>query len=94
MAPDVPTVAESGLPGFEVSSWYGVFAPAGTPQAVIDKLNAGIARAVELPDVQTKLTELGSDPYILTPTVFAQLIRRDQNMWQKLIRERNIKVEF
>ena len=94
VAPDVPTVAESGLAGFDVSSWYGVFAPAGTPQPVIDKLNAGIARAVDLPDVQAKLTELGSDPYILTPAAFAQVIRRDQSMWQKLIRERNIKVEF
>ncbi len=94
VAPDVPTVAESGLPGFEVSSWYGVFAPAGTPKPVVDKLAAGIARAVELPDVQAKLTELGSDPYILTPAAFAQVIRRDQDMWQKLIRERNIKVEF
>jgi ABC-2 type transport system permease protein len=72
----------------------GVFAPAGTPKPVIDKLAAGIARAVELPDVQAKLTELGSDPYILTPAAFAQVIRRDQDIWQKLIRERNIKVEF
>jgi tripartite-type tricarboxylate transporter receptor subunit TctC len=71
-----------------------VFAPAGTPKPVVDKLAAGIARAVELPDVQAKLTELGSDPYILTPAAFAQVIRRDQDMWQKLIRERNIKVEF
>jgi tripartite-type tricarboxylate transporter receptor subunit TctC len=63
-------------------------------KAVIDKLDRGIARAVELPDVQAKLTELGSDPYILTPAAFAQVIRRDQDMWQKLIRERNIKVEF
>ena len=94
VAPDIPTVAESGVPGFAVSSWYGVFAPAGTPQPVIDRLAAGIARAVELPDVQAKLMELGSDPYILTAAAFAQLIRRDQDMWQKLIRERNIKVEF
>ena len=94
VTPDTPTVAESGLPGFEVSSWYGVFAPAGTPKPVVDKLSADIARATELPDVQAKLIELGSDPFSLTPGAFAQLIRRDQDTWTKLIRERNIKVEF
>ena len=94
VSPETPTVAESGLPGFEVSSWYGVFAPAGTPRPIVDKLAADIARATELPDVQAKLIELGSDPFNLAPAAFAQLIRRDQDTWIKLIRERNIKVEF
>jgi tripartite-type tricarboxylate transporter receptor subunit TctC len=94
VAPNVPTVAESGLPGFDVSSWYGVFAPGGTPKAIVDRLAADIARATELPDVQTTLTDLGSDPFHLTPEAFAQLVRRDRDMWLKLIRERNIKVEF
>ena len=61
-APDLPTIAESGLPGFDVRSWYGVFAPAGTPRPVVDFINAGIARAVEQPDVLAKLAELGADP--------------------------------
>ncbi len=93
-APDLPTVAESGLPGFDVSSWYGVFAPAGTPQAIIDRLAVDIKRATELPDVQAKLNELGSDGYNLAPDEFTKLVRRDQDMWMKLIRERNIKLDF
>lgn len=94
VAPNVPTVAESGLPGFEVSSWYGVFAPAGTPKSIVDRLNADVARATELPDVQTTLTELGAEPFSLTPEAFAQLIRRDRDTWAKLMRERNIKLNF
>lgn len=93
-APDLPTVAESGLPGFDVSSWYGVFAPAGTPRAVIDKVAAEIARAVEQPDVQAKLADLGADPYPMNPDAFAKLVRRDQEMWQKLIQERQLKIVY
>lgn len=94
IAPDTPTIAESGLPGFDVSSWYGVFAPAGTPKPIIDRLAADIARAVELPDVQAKLVELGADPFTLSPEAFAQLVRRDRDIWAKLIQERNLKVTF
>ena len=92
-APDLPTIAESGLPGFDVSSWYGVFAPGGTPRSVVDFVNAGIARAVEQPDVQAKLAELGADPYPMNPEAFVQLIRRDQNTWMKLIQERKLKLD-
>jgi tripartite-type tricarboxylate transporter receptor subunit TctC len=93
-APDLPTVAESGLPGFDVSSWYGVFAPAGTPRAVVDRVAAEIARAVEQPDVQAKLADLGADPYPMNPDAFAQLVRRDQEMWQKLIQEKQLKIVY
>jgi tripartite-type tricarboxylate transporter receptor subunit TctC len=92
-APDLPTIAESGLPGFDVSSWYGVFAPAGTPRPVVDFIAAGIARAVEQPDVQAKLAELGADPNPMNPDAFAQLVRRDQATWMKLIQERKLKMD-
>ena len=93
-APDLPTVAESGLPGFDVSSWYGVFAPGGTPRAAIDRVAADIARAVEQPDVQAKLTELGAEPYPMNPDAFAQLVRRDRDTWTKLIQERQLKIVY
>jgi tripartite-type tricarboxylate transporter receptor subunit TctC len=92
-APDLPTIAESGLPGFNVSSWYGVFAPAGTSRPVVEFINAGIARAVEQPDVQAKLAELGADPYPMNPEAFAQLVRRDQDTWRTLIQERKLKMD-
>ena len=92
-APDLPTVAESGLPGFDVSSWYGVFAPAGTPRPIVDLINSGIAKAVAQPDVQAKLVELGADPYPMPPEEFARLIRRDQDRWMKLIQDRKLKID-
>ena len=92
-APDLPTVAESGLPGFDVSSWYGLFAPAGTPRPVLDFVNAGIAKAVAQPDVSAKLGDLGADPYPLPIEEFTQLVRRDQERWLKLIKDRNLKMD-
>ena len=92
-APDLPTVAESGLPGFDVSSWYGVFAPAGTPRAVVERVATDIARAVEQPDVQSKLMDLGAEPYPMSPEAFAQLVRRDREMWMKLIQEKRLKID-
>jgi len=92
-APDLPTIAESGLPGFDVSSWYGVFAPAGTPRPVIDLVNSSIAKAVAQPDVQAKLAELGADPYPMSPEEFTQLVRRDQERWMKLIQDRKLKID-
>ncbi len=62
IAPDVPTLAESGLPGYEVGSWQGVFAPAGTPPEIVKRLNAEIVKIVNMPDVQEKLTALGAEP--------------------------------
>jgi len=92
-APDLPTVAESGLPGFDVSSWYGVFAPAGTPRPVVDFIASGIAKAVAQPDVQAKLLELGADPHAFGPDQFPTLVRRDQQRWMKLIQERKLKMD-
>ena len=92
-APDLPTIAESGLPGFDVSSWYGVFAPAGTPRSVVDFVAASIAKAVAQPDVQAKLADLGADPYPMSPDQFTQLVRRDQERWMKLIQERKLKMD-
>ena len=90
--PELPTVAESGLPGYEAGAWYGFFVPAATPRAVTQKLSADIVRAVDSPDVQAKLGELGAEPLTLSSPAFVELIQRDRDVWAKLIRERGIKV--
>ncbi len=89
--PDVPTVAEGGLPGYETGAWYGIFGPAGVPRPIVDRLAADVARAVEAPDVQAKLAELGNESVTTTPEGFIEVILKDREVWSRLIRERNIK---
>ncbi len=88
--PDVPTVAESGLPGLAVREWYGVLAPAKTPVAVIDKLNAEIVRIIRKPEVEARFAELGTDVVGNTPREFAKQIDSDIRMWAKVIKEAGI----
>jgi tripartite-type tricarboxylate transporter receptor subunit TctC len=92
-APTVPTLDESGLPGFDVTSWYSIVAPAGTPPAVVDRLQKEIARALENPDVKAKLAGLGADPIANTPTDFAAMIRSETAKWGKIVKDANIRVE-
>jgi tripartite-type tricarboxylate transporter receptor subunit TctC len=84
--PDLPTVAESGLPGFEASTWYGALAPAGTPAPIVMKLQNDIAGALLQPDVRAYLTETGFDAIGNKPDEFADVIRRDMAKWGKVIR--------
>ena len=91
--PDLPTVAESGLPGYEAVGWFGLLAPAATPKAVVDKLSADANRALTDPDVRTRMQALGADPGGNTPEEFARFIRDDQAKWAKLMREAGIKPE-
>jgi tripartite-type tricarboxylate transporter receptor subunit TctC len=91
--PEVPTAAEVGLSGFEVSSMFGVLAPAGTPQPVIERLNGELARILELPDVQEKLQQQGVDPTHTTPEAAAQRIQAEVTKWAKVIEEANVKPE-
>ena len=84
--PDVPTVAESGVPGFESSTWYGVLAPAGTPAAIVNKLYADMAAVIHTPDTRKHLMDLGISPLANTPREFAEVIRNDMARWGKLIR--------
>jgi tripartite-type tricarboxylate transporter receptor subunit TctC len=92
-APALPTLDESGLPGFDVTSWYSIVAPAGTPPAVVDRLQKEIARALENPDVKAKLAGLGADPIANTPTDFAAMIRSETAKWGKIVKDANIRVE-
>jgi tripartite-type tricarboxylate transporter receptor subunit TctC len=84
LAPDVPTVAESGVPGYEASIWTGVAAPAGMPKAIIERLNRDIIALVRAPETLERLAALGSDPLTSTPGEFAVLIKADIARWAKL----------
>lgn len=92
-APDVPTIAEAGLPGYEATGWSGVLAPAGTPRQIIDKLNAEIVRMLPLPDVKERLAGDGSEFGKNTPELFGQFIRAELDKWRKVIRTANVKLE-
>ena len=91
--PELPTVAESGLPGYEAGSWYGVLAPARTPPAVILKLSTEFAAALALPDVREKLKAQGVDPVGNTPAQFADYIRQEIVKWAKVMQAANVKAE-
>ena len=91
-APEVPTVAET-LPGFDVLTWYGLFAPAGTPRDVIARLHAETVQALAAPDVKQRLAAQGFDADGNTPEQFTQVIRRDLARWQKVIAEAKIRAE-
>jgi tripartite-type tricarboxylate transporter receptor subunit TctC len=89
--PNVPTVAESGLPGFEAGSWYGLLAPAGTPKPIIDRLNKEVLRILQLPDVRKQLVAQAFEVPSDTPEAFAAHIRADVPKWAKVIKAAGIK---
>ena len=91
--PEIPTVAESGVPGFDFDSWTGYLAPAGTPKEIIAKLHADITRTLGLPEVREKLTTLGFDLAGGTPEAFATLIRNDIARFGKLVKAAGIVAE-
>jgi tripartite-type tricarboxylate transporter receptor subunit TctC len=90
-APELPTIAESGYPGFEVTLWYGLLAPARTPSAIIRKLHLETVRALAQPDLRAKLADLGLEPIGNSPDEFAAIIKSETPKWAKVIRESGIK---
>ena len=91
--PNVPTLTEAGVTGFEMSTWYGVFVTTGTPPDVVAKLQTEVAKIIKLPDVQAKLKGLGGEPGNLSVDQFTQLNRQDFERFGKLIRQANIKMQ-
>ena len=91
--PDVPTLDELGLKGFDVYSWYGLCAPGGTPKEIVDKLSAEVARALAKGDLPERLRGFGTNPQASTPEQFAEQIRNETAMWAKIIKEKDIKAE-
>jgi tripartite-type tricarboxylate transporter receptor subunit TctC len=93
IAPDVPTLAESGLPGFEVGSWQGVFAPAGTPPEIVKRLNTEIVKILKLPDVQEKLVGLGAEPVGNTSEEFTAMVKAEVVKWADVVKKSGAKVD-
>lgn len=85
--PDVPTVAESGVPGFNVTGWYGLYAPAGTSSDIVRRLNAEAKRALNSPDVKAKLAKTGNEPVASSPEEFAAFLRAETAKWAKVIKD-------
>jgi len=91
--PEVPTVAESGMPGYESTTWYGFLGPAGLPREVVTKLNAAIVSAVAGKDLRERYIALGAEPETSTPEAFATLIRNDIPAWAKVVKAAGAKAE-
>ncbi len=91
-APDIPTVAESGVPGFDAVGWFGVVAPAGTPAPIVARLNAEIVDALKLPEVRQRLLAGGAEPATSTPEEFGRLIRSESAKWAKVIKAAGVKL--
>ena len=92
-APEIPTVAESGLPGFEMSAWDAIFAPAGTPKPIIDKLNAAVRKALEDPQVKDSLLARGTEVAPSTPEELAKYIASETVRWGKVVKQTGAQID-
>jgi tripartite-type tricarboxylate transporter receptor subunit TctC len=91
--PDVPTLIEAGVPGYEVNVWSGIITAAGVPRPVLDRLNGAVNRALQQPDTKERLAQLGSEGGGGTPEAFAELIRRDSAKWAEVVRRSGAKID-
>jgi len=91
--PDLPTIAEAGVPGYNSSAWFGLVAPAGTPKPVVDKLSAETQRILKLPDVNERLSALGAEPVGDRPEQFATHIKSEIAKWAKVIKDANVELQ-
>jgi tripartite-type tricarboxylate transporter receptor subunit TctC len=93
VAPDLPTVAEAGVPGYEVTVWFGLVAPAGTPRGIVAKLNAEVLKILAMPDVRERFMAQGVEPLGSTPEQFATHIRAQMDKWAKVVKVAGVKAE-
>jgi tripartite-type tricarboxylate transporter receptor subunit TctC len=91
--PDLPTIAEAGVPGYEAGTWTGVIAPAGVPRPIVDKLNAAINKAIASPTFQARFAQIGDEPAGGTPEDFARLIAADSAKWEDVVKRSGAKIE-
>ncbi len=92
--PDVPTVAEAGVPGFEATGWLALFAPAGTPRDIVSRLNAEIVRALNMPDVRERITANAETPHPTTPEELGRFVRAETEKWARVIKSAGIKLDL
>jgi tripartite-type tricarboxylate transporter receptor subunit TctC len=93
VTPDIPTVAEAGVPGYESTIWLGMMAPKGTPKAIVDKLNAQVNKILSRPDVKAAWAKQGATPLIMSPAEFDAYVRADIEKWAKVIKTAGIKIQ-
>ena len=91
--PDVPTVAESGYKGFDASTWYGLFMPAGTPAPITAQMNAAVNKLLATPELQKAIQDHGAEPQAMSAEAFAQQLQRDYQGMEKIVREAGVKIE-
>lgn len=92
--PDVPAVEEAGVPGYQLATWYGAFAPAGTPSAIVGRLHAEFMQAMQSPDLKSQLAGLDADDTVTrTPAEFAAIVRTDTTRYAKLVKDAGLKIE-
>jgi tripartite-type tricarboxylate transporter receptor subunit TctC len=91
--PEIPTLADTGLPGFDVNPWFGLLAPAGTPADVVNQLNRDINEALHSADVKEKFSKQGAVPLVMTPAQFAAQLKQDLETWEKVVRDSGAKID-
>ena len=91
--PDLPTIAEAGVPGYEISTWYGIWAPVRTPSAIINRLQQAVAAAARNPETRARFDALGAEPVADSPEDFASFVRAEFDRWGKLVRDARIKLD-
>jgi tripartite-type tricarboxylate transporter receptor subunit TctC len=90
---ELPTINEAGLSGFDISTWFGVFAPAGTPTAIVNRLADETAKALDAPDVRERLAKLGSEPAPLKPEAFSQFVQAEQKKYASVVKASGARVD-
>jgi tripartite-type tricarboxylate transporter receptor subunit TctC len=93
VAPELPTIAEAALPGYEFNVWYGMVMPGGTPRAIVNKASAEIVKVLNAPETRDRFMKLGIEPSPSTPEVFREILKREIPIWHKVAKQANIRIE-
>jgi tripartite-type tricarboxylate transporter receptor subunit TctC len=93
IVPEIPTIGEAGVPGFESQTWFGIYGPAGLPRPIVERLNADLNKVLVDPAIVQRFTQLGFDAAGGTPAAFADMVRADSQRWAKVVRDNNIKAD-